>query len=44
MRLAPDTVERTRRAGKAVEEASDAAMKTSEAAMQIASNVRKAGS
>jgi hypothetical protein len=42
MKLAPDTVERTKRAGKEAQEASDAAMKTSKAAMQIASDARKA--
>jgi hypothetical protein len=35
MRLAPDMVAHTRRAGKAAQEASDAAMKTGKAAMQF---------
>jgi hypothetical protein len=42
MRLAPDTVARTRRAGKAAQEASDAAMKTGKAAMQVANEAIKA--
>jgi hypothetical protein len=41
MRLAPDMVARTRRAGKAAQEASDAAMKTGKAAMQLASDAMK---
>jgi hypothetical protein len=42
MRLAPDTIARTRRAGKAVQEASNAAIKAGKAAMQVASDATKA--
>jgi hypothetical protein len=42
MRMAPDAIACTRRAGKAVHEACDAAMKAGEAAIQLASTATKA--
>jgi hypothetical protein len=42
MRLAPDMVAHTRRAGKTAQEARDAAIKTGKAAMQVANKAIKA--